>query len=307
MAKPLNNFEFATNTNYSTGPDVGTPTKVAPSAGEIDSGFVRGTAAVAQHVNWLFGEVQEWLEYLAGLATDTEFLEDLEDRDWHFKGEIVVDGGADIALGVSVGGDLEVGDTFFVSGDTTLTGAVTLSSSLTVTGTTLMNGDLTLGAGDNITMASRTVSCNVPLNFSPCMSSSLDAQSWLGAGGVYGFHVFGDTATSLPSVCEFTVPVGASLINVLVGYSAFSAGMELELFRVQNTANANTTTLLDSFTGGGSGAGNTSLSAGAPSAATNETRYRVDLKPSGGVDSTEADVVTYLAISYSSTHVDPND
>jgi hypothetical protein len=75
MAKPVVPFEWATDPTYTTGPDVGTPTKVAPSAGEIDSGFVRNSAAVAQHVNWLFGsQVQPWLTYLSGLSTDSEFL-----------------------------------------------------------------------------------------------------------------------------------------------------------------------------------------------------------------------------------------
>lgn len=41
---------FATNTNYSTGPDSGTPTKVDPAT--PGNGFVGGTAVVPQHVNF---------------------------------------------------------------------------------------------------------------------------------------------------------------------------------------------------------------------------------------------------------------
>lgn len=74
MAKPSSTFEWATNTNYVTGPDAGTPTKVEPSAGEVDDGFVRNTAAVAQHMNWALGQVQGWTDYLSDLHNETEFL-----------------------------------------------------------------------------------------------------------------------------------------------------------------------------------------------------------------------------------------
>ncbi len=41
---------WATSTNYSSGPDTGTPTKVDPAS--TANGFIRGTAAAAQHVNF---------------------------------------------------------------------------------------------------------------------------------------------------------------------------------------------------------------------------------------------------------------
>lgn len=48
-------FSWATNTNYSTGPDNGTPTKIDPSS--TANGFVNGTIAAAQHINFLFDAV----------------------------------------------------------------------------------------------------------------------------------------------------------------------------------------------------------------------------------------------------------
>ncbi len=42
---------FATNTDYATGPDVGTPTKVDPSS-DAD-GFIKGVVAAPQHVNYM--------------------------------------------------------------------------------------------------------------------------------------------------------------------------------------------------------------------------------------------------------------
>lgn len=52
-------LSWATNTNYSTGPDVGTPTKVNPSSAA--NGFIKGVIAAPQHVNWLFHEVDAQL------------------------------------------------------------------------------------------------------------------------------------------------------------------------------------------------------------------------------------------------------
>ena len=44
---------WATNDNYSSGPDSGTPTKVDPSSDA--NGFIRGTIAAPQHINFLIG------------------------------------------------------------------------------------------------------------------------------------------------------------------------------------------------------------------------------------------------------------
>jgi hypothetical protein len=48
---------FATSELYASGPDVGTPTKVDPAS--TANGFVRGTAAAAQHVNYLVHPLAE--------------------------------------------------------------------------------------------------------------------------------------------------------------------------------------------------------------------------------------------------------
>lgn len=48
-------FSWATNTNYSTGPDTGTATKIDPAS--TANGFVNGTIAAAQHINFLFDAV----------------------------------------------------------------------------------------------------------------------------------------------------------------------------------------------------------------------------------------------------------
>ncbi len=48
-------FSWSTNTNYSTGPDSGTPTKVNPAS--TANGFISGVIAAPQHINFLFDAV----------------------------------------------------------------------------------------------------------------------------------------------------------------------------------------------------------------------------------------------------------
>jgi hypothetical protein len=69
MTLPVTDFPaFASNANYATGPDVGTPTKVVPPAPA--DGFVPETAAVPQYVNYLFENIKQHITYLRNLAAE---------------------------------------------------------------------------------------------------------------------------------------------------------------------------------------------------------------------------------------------
>jgi hypothetical protein len=65
MAKPVTSFTFATNTNYSVGPESGNPTKIIP--GDLANGMVPGDGVPAAWNNYLFnicGDFSVWV--LAG-------------------------------------------------------------------------------------------------------------------------------------------------------------------------------------------------------------------------------------------------
>jgi hypothetical protein len=62
-AKPDDFADWATDTNFTNGPDVGTATKVVPSAGEIAEGHIRETAPSAQKENWWKYIVGQWTHY----------------------------------------------------------------------------------------------------------------------------------------------------------------------------------------------------------------------------------------------------
>lgn len=66
MAKPTVLPVFATNTNYSSGPASGTPTKIEPPAAYTENGYVDSDSftPVAQYENWRENLVCSWIAWL---------------------------------------------------------------------------------------------------------------------------------------------------------------------------------------------------------------------------------------------------
>jgi len=64
MAKPAEVPEWATDTNYSSGVDIGTPTKVDPGSGVKAQGHVPGTRGAAQTMNWWKNLVGSWVGWV---------------------------------------------------------------------------------------------------------------------------------------------------------------------------------------------------------------------------------------------------
>src|SRR5688500_15134402 len=62
-------FTWATDTNYTNGPDAGSPTKDAPSPGVRAEGFVPQTLGAPQRINALFNEIGEDLSDLQDQIT----------------------------------------------------------------------------------------------------------------------------------------------------------------------------------------------------------------------------------------------
>lgn len=66
MAKPTSTFEWATDANHNDpgeGWD-GQPTRVAPSAGAQQAGFLPNTPITAETLNFLLGVTGDWITYL---------------------------------------------------------------------------------------------------------------------------------------------------------------------------------------------------------------------------------------------------
>lgn len=62
MAQPTDDIEIAaTNANWSTGPLVGQPVKVEPTAGELANGLVAGQSVKAEHINHILNNNGSWI------------------------------------------------------------------------------------------------------------------------------------------------------------------------------------------------------------------------------------------------------
>lgn len=77
MSRPAISADWATNTNYATGPDIGTPTKVVPSAGRFQDGWRNTDVPPAQEQNYWQGLVGDWINWFdsgdVGLASLSSF------------------------------------------------------------------------------------------------------------------------------------------------------------------------------------------------------------------------------------------
>lgn len=78
MSKPTTLYTWATNTNYTGGPAVGTPSKSAPSSGLQAEGFEPGTEPGAQTFNELVSNIFIWLAFVNGLFGSTGHLLELD-------------------------------------------------------------------------------------------------------------------------------------------------------------------------------------------------------------------------------------
>lgn len=68
MARPSTLPEWATSTNYDSGPDTGQATRLEPTSGEKANGWWRGLGVPARKLNWLFGLLCDWVGYVGDVT-----------------------------------------------------------------------------------------------------------------------------------------------------------------------------------------------------------------------------------------------
>lgn len=74
MAQPVVDPNWASDTNFASGPEIGTPTKIDPGAGVLAQGYVPDERFKAQRTNYVLYWLCQWAAYLKGLASDATFL-----------------------------------------------------------------------------------------------------------------------------------------------------------------------------------------------------------------------------------------
>lgn len=75
MAYPVSDPVFASDTNFSSGPESGTPTKVDPGLSYMQQGLVPGLKFVGPYLNLLLNRLCSWITlYVKDLHNQVEFL-----------------------------------------------------------------------------------------------------------------------------------------------------------------------------------------------------------------------------------------
>lgn len=82
MTIPADLPKWATDANFTNGPDVGTPTKVEPTLGVKEEGFVGGSSLPSQRLNYLVNQLSAWTRVLAGgVLSNLRLVQTLAGRD----------------------------------------------------------------------------------------------------------------------------------------------------------------------------------------------------------------------------------
>src|SRR5688572_8182256 len=100
---------WASDTNYSSGPDTGTPTRVDPGSGYFAQGWIPGQTVPGQYANYLFGELTD---YLADIRTAVNGKAMSVDGGTHTLTAKFTFAGEDVQVNTNLiipsGGDIEV-------------------------------------------------------------------------------------------------------------------------------------------------------------------------------------------------------
>lgn len=182
MAKPSEVPAWATDTNYSSGPDVGTATKVDPGAGVKAQGHVPGTRGAAQTMNWWKNLVGSWIDYL---DEETTPLID-GSREWAHSianfSELTLDGSPSV----------QMNSAFFASGAGIAVGGSKTIQLTANAGASWTAATAAAAGSPTFNVATRSSSDFVIAGSSGAIETSPDGLTWTGrtADGSYSdtFH-----------------------------------------------------------------------------------------------------------------------
>lgn len=278
MSQPSELVVWASDTNFSSGPESGSPTKVDPGAAYEAQGGVPGNAFVAPYWNWVLNNHSLWMQYLQNLDTDVDFL--TPDYSWL--------GAHTFAQTVYVESGILCNSSITANGIVKSNGYAVRGSELEVVGNltyTDLNG--------NVIPKNRTVS--IPLDIvagatNPTASFKITPAGLAQAiGGQADGYIY------------LKLPAGATLTGVVVG--ATNAGIPVTMTLVSEEVNISTgvVTQVDLTHAGtrdlttGSGSTFETMTAGTMSHAVDNTkRYRLGLD-SGGAGATIHQVLVSFA------------
>lgn len=248
-------FNFATLTNYNTGPDNGTPTKVDPAS--ATNGFVGGTVIAPQHVNFLINLIADQLaDAIDGAGGGTYGL----------ASNLLFNGVGEVRFGnvarITSGGTfITEGSSIFNSGATFNLNAVFALEAHVSTGATFTvdaGGTLLVETSEELAIDDASNNFRLTLTPQSVQPDGGGAPSWTPrfTGSVHSGVTAGwqqdDVSAPFSIAFAINLPVGDDVVNVDVqvngsstsgtgGHPSLPAGSDLPsvaLVRVDGTGNA---------------------------------------------------------------------
>lgn len=214
--------QWATNLNYSTGPDVGTPTKVDPSS--IPNGFVQGVIAAPQHVNFLVGGLsKEIVKAIDGVGGGTYELDDAlvfdgDEVQFAATGRVLsggffrVDSGGSLIL--ASGATVTLNAALDVNGNVDLDAAATLTVHGEIALATSGAGELSVASGAIINVNSGgRVDLNTGSELNVEGTAHVDVEGSIEVLATGNVNVHSGGNVNLESGADLIVKSGANLVS----------------------------------------------------------------------------------------------
>lgn len=212
-------FSWATNANYSTGPNAGSATKIDPAS--TANGFINGTIAAAQHINFLFDAVgDELIKALDGLNGGTYTL----------ASPLIFAAGSDLrinnTLEVLATGSIDVNPSGNLTLQATSNFALDTDCQMGATGS-IVGADgssITLEDSEDLVVNANTENWILTLApHSQSFDSGTLAPTWLPLPSAAGW--FQHDVGSARQICfPLTLPPGDSIVTCVVRANGAGAG-----------------------------------------------------------------------------------
>jgi hypothetical protein len=267
MPRPSIVPSHATNANYAGGPEVGTPTKVAPDATIMGDGYRPGDEPGAQTFNYQINLLCQWIAWLAAGTLD---------GNWEFTGNVQVDGTLIVGGALTFAGLLTAAEIDATSYKGPAGGIASFPSGLTSAGAIKFTTPVTR----HIPMLD---SCD-SFGGNPCSTHSRSGAQWILAASSNAIYFPIDLRDD-EQLTAYTVSVQKNDTNnpVSVSIVSFNGATGAE---VPQSAGASTP-----ITPGNWLAGESGLTLGSG------TNYYVKIVPGGSI-TPAADRITHVSFSY---------
>jgi len=212
MAKPPT-LNWSSDATFTSGPESGQTTKLAPSAGYIAQGWVAGNEAPARYMNWALNRLSAWSIYLDNLPNETDFT----NANFTWGGDHIFNG------------DVDFNDPVEFTDAVNFVVAPTFPAGFSAAGFVATPGDIGLGGPSNEVLYTDALGVSTARPRQVMINLADGVLSSNTGGAVHAAYIANSGYWTWPSTSGMIafpihVPRGAVLGNIRIGVSNQSGG-----------------------------------------------------------------------------------